>query len=413
MTTHRPFASPPPLTPITAQERIDIIDVLRGFALLGILIVNLPYFAHPIAHAINPPQAPLWDQAATWLVLGVFESKFYVLFSWLFGYGLAIQIRRASARSQSTGRRYIRRLYGLLLLGVLQAVFLFVGDILVSYALIGALIWLVQGWPWRRLMWAGLVWLGLAVLGRLGLVALLSQWPEVLSQIAREADAATASYRGTFLQAAGQRVSDLGYFYLLTIFFTWPSALAMALLGLAAGKQALLDRPEQAWAAARRLLPWAALFGVAGNLAYASISDSWPIWLRVLVTLSEALSAPSLAFCYTLAIWRLTGRPALQRWFAPLRAAGQMSLSNYLGQALICGALFSSWGLGWFDQIGALGCLALALPIYLAQLAISIVWMRSFQHGPVEWLLRAWTYLAWPNWRRTARSDALKRQPSI
>lgn len=413
MTTQTTPIPAAPLTPVPAQERIAIIDVLRGFALLGILVVNLPYFAQPIAHALSPPQDTLWDRTATWLVLGLFESKFYVLFSWLFGYGLAVQLERAHARAQSAGQRYIRRLYGLLCLGVIQAVFLFVGDILVSYALIGAVLWLLHDWPWRRLLWAGLICLGLAVLGRLALLALLNQWPQILTQIAREAGTASANYRGSFLQAAGQRVGDLSYFYLLTIFFTWPSALAMALLGLAAGKQHLLNQPERAWAMARPWLPWALLVGVAGNLAYASVSDAWPLALRVVISLSEALSAPLLAGCYTLAVWRVALRPGLRRFFAPLQAAGQMSLSNYLGQALICCAIFSGWGLGWFDQLGPLGCLVLALPIYVAQLALSSVWMRAFQYGPVEWLLRAWTYLSWPAWRRSAGQPTLKRQSSI
>lgn len=394
-----------------APPRLDALDILRGFALFGILVVNLPFFAQPIYQIAAGSVGTTWlDHAAAALVAFAFEAKFYVLFAWLFGYGMAAQISRASADGVAAGPRYARRLSGLLLFGVLHATLLFVGDILVSYVILGALFWLLRDWPSPRLLRFAVLMLGLAVAGRVALAFAPDALGGDSAQLELLAAEARTHYLGSFGMAVEQRLRDLVAFYSFTPLFNWPTILAMFALGLVAGRAELLRDPERFWAIARRALPWAAPIGIGGNLLYVGIfygglGDIADPTIAALALSAEALSAPALTFCYLCGVIWLARQPRWAQRLAPLRSAGRMSLTNYLGQALICSALFNGWGLGLYGQVGPLGCLLLAPLIFSAQLWLSSLWLRFFRVGPDEWLLRSWTYLRWQPWWA-------KRQPT-
>ncbi|MBC8076543.1 MAG: DUF418 domain-containing protein, partial [Chloroflexales bacterium] len=270
-----------------------------------------------------------------------------------------------------------------------------------------ALLWLMRGWQPRALLLFAAGMLALAVVARIVLGLDTSQTdPQATAQLAQLADDARRNYGGTFVSGVQQRIQDLIVFYLFTPLFNWPTMLAMFALGLAAGKRALFDDLQRFWVLARHALPWALPVGIGGNLLYVILSNtaSAPGVLALALAI-EALAAPALTFCYVAGIIWLTQRPALGRWLAPLRYAGRMSLTNYLGQALICSALFNGWGLGFYGQIGPLGCLLLAPVIYAAQLALSALWLRFFRYGPDEWLLRSWTHLRWQPLRAAPNSQ--------
>jgi uncharacterized protein len=386
--------------PRVAPQRLDALDLLRGFALFGILVVNLPFFAQPIYQiAAGETAGSALDHAAAAFVAFAFEAKFYILFAWLFGYGLATQLARASADQADPGPRYARRLIGLLVFGVLHATLLFVGDILISYVVLGALFWLLRDWPSPWLLRFAAAMLVAAVLGRvvLAYASGLAGGGAELEQLAAEA---RAHYLGGFGSAVEQRLRDLLVFYSFTPLFNWPTILAMFAVGLVAGRAGWLRDPARFRPAARRALPWAALLGIGGNLLYVAIfygglGDPSDAAVAALALSAEALGAPALSFCYLCGVLWLAERQPWQRWLAPLRAPGRMSLTNYLGQALICGAIFNGWGLGLYGQIGPLGCLLLAPAIFGLQLWLSARWLRRFRMGPDEWLLRSWTYLRW------------------
>src|SRR5215217_1488011 len=125
-------------TPISSQERIEILDVLRGLAVCGILIGNVQWFS---GYGMLPPsleaQTPLYDQITRFLVHFLVEGKFYSIFSFLFGFGFALQIARAEERGDTNASLFKRRLFWLLIIGLLHAYLLWAGDILSIYALIG------------------------------------------------------------------------------------------------------------------------------------------------------------------------------------------------------------------------------------------------------------------------------------
>lgn len=361
-------------------ERLTLPDLLRGFALLGILVVNLTFLAHGLDPVPTSLEATPWDRLATWIVRFAFESKFYLLFSFLFGYGLSVQLARAERQDTALGPRYARRLLGLTLFGVLHATCFFMGDILVSYALLGTLLWGLRKHPILFLVRFSLGMLLVAVLGRIVLAVLLSEGTEALTSLAPSVQ---PGYRGTFTDAIQQRLQDLIVFYIFTPLFNWPSALGLFALGLAAGKAQLLEQTERLEHLLRRALPWLLLVGVGGNLLYASRPEHF------VSLVLEAIAAPALSALYLLSI--LTWQHHLS-WLAP---AGQMSLTNYLGQALLASFVFCGWGLGQFGLWGASQLLLFAPLLWGAQLLLSKLWLQRFRQGPDEWLLRCLTYARW------------------
>lgn len=395
-----------------SQSRIDILDSLRGFALLGILAVNLPWFAHSVYR--EPSLDRAGDAAAAWLVAFAGQAKFFVLFSFLFGYGLAVQIERAAARGEQLGPRYGRRLLGIFAFGVVHAVFLFVGDILTLYAALGVVLWLVRRWTVRSLVALAAAALALSVssyaaLGWLDAAASTGGGAEI-ARLAAEADRA---YSGSFLDASRQRLRDLVVVYPFLLLYNGPAALSMFALGLAAGKARLFSTLERHWPRLRRALPPMLALGVVGNAIYATVmtysmvttASSSPAWLTVAAMALAAVAAPALSFAYVVGLISAERAAAeRRRRFEPilraLRAAGRMSLTNYMGQSILAGFLFLGWGLGLYGRVGLLGCLLLTPVIFGVLVAFSSWWLRRFRNGPEEWLLRSWTYGRWMPFRQ-------------
>lgn len=387
------------------EGRIDALDALRGFALFGIFVVNLEWFANPV-YALGAGRAYAGlDAAAAWVVAFAFQAKFFVLFSFLFGYGLAVQLAGAEGRGEALGPRYARRLGGLLAFGVLHATCLFVGDILVSYALLGAALWALRAWSPGRLarFAAGLV--GAAVLAHAALALGAAPDAAAAADFARRADEARRHYLGSFADAAGQRVRDLALVAVFTPLFNWPTAMAMFALGLGAGRARVVAELPRHLPPLRRLLPWALALGVAGNAAYATFADSASAApaLAAASFVGLAVSAPALSFVYAMAVVRAARSPRLARYMEPLRAAGRMSLTNYLAQAVVASLLFNGYGLGWYGRVGPAALLVVAAVVFGGQLALSSWWLARFRFGPDEWLLRCWTYGRWEPIRRGAR----------
>jgi uncharacterized protein len=365
------------------ENRLSILDLLRGFALLGILIVNLPFLSHGLVPVAPIFERTLGDQAVVWLGRFAFEAKFYLLFSFLFGYGLSVQLARADTTKTALGPRYARRLLGLALLGVVHATCFFVGDILVSYALLGSILWGLRHKTPQQLIRIAIAMLILAVLCRFVLLALIASHPSA-APITLD-----PGYRGDFLDGMRQRLQDLIVFYVFTPLFNWPSALGLFALGLAAGKKKIFEDLAALERSLMRVFFGLLILGVGGNALYASFPDT--LWTLPL----DAVAAPALSALYVLLVLKARHRLG---WLA---SAGQMSLSNYLGQALIASLVFCGWGFGQFGHWGALQVLLFALVVWIHQVWISHYWLIFFRYGPDEWLLRCLTYGRWEPLRKS------------
>ena len=382
-----------PAAPVTVPRgdagevrRSGFADALRGFALVGICVVNLPWLAS--SPPAPPDGRPFLDAAARFLVSALFEGKFFVLFSLLFGFGFQRQLARVRAGAAAPWS-YARRLIGLLSLGVLHAVLFYVGDILVTYALLGAALWLVRDLPDARLL---AIARACAVLAAAAFALLSWGGSGTYDAAAAAADAAAArrAYGGGFAEALARRAQDLPWAATIVLLFNWPLAFAAFCVGLVAGRRGLLDDPARLADALPpvRLL---AAGAVVGNLAAAASYRLPGGWLAASAGALLAVGAPCLSALYALALARAWRVPRARAWLeACLAPGGRMSLSNYLGQSVAANAVFAGWGLGLYGSLGAAALLPLALAIAAAGLAASFFWLRRFRTGPAEWLLRAW-----------------------
>lgn len=370
------------------MTRRDYADALRGFALIGICAVNLPFMAWGLLPFPEP--SSIQDSAARALVVGAFEAKFFILFSFLFGFGLALQSRAEAAGTLAAGA-YPRRLWGLLLLGLAHGSLLFPGDILTSYALLGALFWRLRSASDRGMVRLALVG-GILAFPAFGALDFLSQTGGVPTP--EEAAAMIAAYRGGWGDLITQRVGDWLLVSLLVLpLYNWPMALAAFALGTLAGRKNLLADPAKIIGFCRRYR-WPLWAGaILGNgIAVAGLllgSDRLPISLPGL-----ALGGPCLAVIYAGGLAHLS-----ESWiYRRLAEAGQVSLSLYLGQSLAANGLMH--GLDLFARLGPLACFGLALVLASGLILLAGPWLRVFRYGPAEWLLRCWTYRAWLAFRR-------------
>lgn len=400
--------------PTQPSERIDVIDILRGFAIFGILLVNMIYFAWPIYFEVLDftPWISAIDRAASTFITFFGEAKFFTLFSMLFGLGLALQMQRAEAKGINLVPLYARRLLVLLLIGAAHAFLFWWGDILIYYALLGfALLLFRKTQPRRLLTWA-FIFLALPLLlntAMVGLMELARSTPEGAAElqsvlVETEAgylegyDRALEVYGGSsFTAMIPQRIGDwvfatMGVLLNGMLFVVF----AMFLVGLYVGKRRLLHDAAQHLPLFRRVFGWGALIGIIGNLLYITLaraaSPLEPSWWALLGLVGYLLGAPALSMTYASGIVLLTQSNAWHKRLKPLAAVGRTALSNYLLQTLVCTTLFYGYGLGLYGRVGPALGLVFTVVIFALQIPLSNWWVKHFRFGPLEWLWRCLTY---------------------
>ncbi|OZB51952.1 MAG: hypothetical protein B7X38_10925 [Stenotrophomonas sp. 14-69-23] len=389
------------------DERIATLDVLRGLALLGILLMNMEAFVGPLDLSTSGID-PHWQGVDRWADAFVYifvQGKFFTLFSLLFGAGFAVMAQRAEVAGRDFTRFYLRRSLGLLGIGLVHALLLWSGDILVVYALLSFLLLAFREAPRAWLPVMGV----LAYLAAIGLMLLLGALmllvpDEVTAAQATHAQAAIEAQRqayghGTYGQAVLQRLRDFGA-SLGALLVVGPQVLGMFLIGSWFARSGAIAHPG----AHQRLFTWLRRGALPLGLALMLACTWYQPWLapgRFDLRSAAVYGGSALAgllMCLGYLAWGVRWSHAL-RWLAP---AGRMALSNYLGQSLVCTLLFYGYGLGWFEQMGRAWQLLFAVALFAAQVALSRAWLRHFRFGPMEWLWRAITYWRWPPLRRDA-----------
>jgi uncharacterized protein len=395
------------------------VDVLRGFAIFGILLVNMAYFKTPmllqVTHVRWWPD-PL-NVAVTTLIRYFAEGKFVLIFSLLFGLGLALQMERAKARGVPLVPVYMRRLLVLLAIGWTHAFLVWFGDILAPYALIGFLLLLFRKCrPATLTVWTiVLLCVPLLLVGALtGLVWFGMQSPaapEMEEQFALQAeqtrlmiDRAQEAYSGgSFLEVTRQRINDVLTYY--SYVWVWgPGILAWFLVGLNLGRRRFFHRLDERVAFLRSAAFWFLVVGVVGNAIYAvGVARSNPLvptatgWVA---HLAGAIGIPAMSFFYVATIALLWQRGRWRRRLSRLAPVGRMALTNYLLQSAICTTIFYSHGLGLFGRVPASAGLLVTIAVFALQVPASAWWLRRFRFGPAEWVWRSLTYLEPQPFRR-------------
>lgn len=402
------------IAPTQPRERIVIVDILRGFAIFGILLVNMMIFAAPVYRFVletSPWPDPV-NQAAANFIRFTAEGKFFTMFSLLFGLGLTMQMSRAESRGVRFVPLYLRRMFILLLFGLAHVLLFWPGDILTYYAILGTLLLFFRKRSPRTLViWAVILLIIPMVLnaGLFGLVALAGSTPESAALIDEQMAQTIAEYKtsyqealrvyteGSFAEMAIQRLQDYAFstmgIFLNGMFFV---ILAMFLLGLYVGRRRLLHDIPANLPFFRRVMRWSLVVGLGANLLYVWLNTlinpaefSLPLLLSVV---SFVIGAPALCLFYVTALIRLTQNQIWQQRLMPLAAVGRTALSNYLLQTLICTTIFYGYGLGLMGQVGPALGLLLSITIFMVQIIISNWWVQRFRFGPMEWLWRTATY---------------------
>jgi uncharacterized protein len=393
-----------------AVGRLVAIDALRGFALLGILLVNQAAFRSGVAGMMpgGGLGAAGWsttavDAAIQWLVAG----KFILIFAFMFGWGVHTQ----AARGEGFRGRYLRRLVGLLLLGVVHAAFFFAGDILAVYALLGFFMLrpVRRDWPVAKLVRSAAILLAVQAIILLGLAVAMAALPGDDVSFVEEARRSAEVYRtADFWSVTTHRLGEFAAFAMVaTLAMLGWGLLAMFRLGLAGAKTFAQGGLEAMRPAARRVL-WPALIGgLAANGVCAAVAASLPEpWALSALLAQIALAAPILSLGYLAAAVLILSTPAGERLTPVLGTAGRMSLSIYIGQSVIMSLLYHGYGLGLAAWIGSAGSVLVCLVVYAALIVSSRLWLGAFRIGPLEWVLRSFTEWRWVALRPSSDASA-------
>jgi len=383
-------------------QRIETLDVLRGVAVFGILLANVlvffGLFVMPPDRAAALTTARL-DNVALFFDKVFVDGKFYSVFSLLFGIGFGLQLARGGDAALP---RFKRRLRILLAIGAVHAVFIWAGDILMLYALLGfTLPWFARKSNRELLRWTMIL---LAVPTALYMVA-LAAWTLLASgAMPTPADAGIpAKILASFAAMGRGGVQDAFKGNLVFLAIRWadlfatvrfPKVLGMFLLGLWAVRSGLARTPANHRSTLVRwsLLGWSV--GLPANVIAALALLRWPYLPPslggLLGVVGQGVGVPMLALGYaaTVGLLVVDGR-RLITLFAPV---GRMALTNYLVHSLVCVTLSYGFGLGLWWRIGAATAMAIAAGLIVVQIPLSAWWLSRFRFGPVEWIWRRLTY---------------------
>ncbi|MGH9530884.1 MAG: DUF418 domain-containing protein [Terriglobales bacterium] len=387
--------------PVSSEERIPLLDALRGFALCGILIINIKAFsglnyaldASPDAVARFGPGVPLVVFLTTLLA----EGKFYSIFSFLFGLGFSIQLSRGEGKPAWL-RLYARRLWILFLIGIVHAYALWTGDILRFYAILGFALLLFRNMqPNTILAWALVLLLVPIPFYAACYVVAPGFDTDQLVPNALPLETVMHLYAtGSYPVILGANLEDtlFGYIYM---FFTgrFFKHFAMFLVGLWVGRLRILHHPERHRTLFKRVL-WAGLImGLSGGMVYAAAA--WKIRPfspeGIYWSIAYAIGIHPMAVAYVAGFALLWQRNAWQRLRFRLVPMGRMALTNYLMQTMLALGIYYGYGLGWYGHMSILLTMLLVLPsILLTQMLLSTWWLQHFRYGPMEWIWRQATY---------------------
>ena len=405
--------------PVTASERLETLDVLRGFALLGILAMNIRAMAAPFSTYMYPYAMFEYtgtNRAAYIATSVLFDLKMMGLFSMLFGAGVLLYAAKSTATGSPPRGLWFRRMVWLLVIGLIHADLIWDGDILVPYALCGILLlWWVRRLP----AWA----LFTGSVGLLAVGALLSIGHGIAWEAMPEAERAreAALWMPTREQAGSQLTRLLGsytdvvayraplVFMVQTLyfafFFFWRCS-GMMLLGMALYKWGFLDgrRAIRGYALTAAIcIPAGLALAWFGTVALERVGFRMPE--RTTADLWNYVGAVLASVGYAGALILLVKRSVLARLRKAFAAVGQMAFTNYLLQSVITAVLFLGWGFGFAGQADYAQQLLVVAAIWALQIVISPIWLARYRFGPAEWLWRSLTYWQRQPMRRDPQSQ--------
>ena len=375
------------MTTQLSKARDSAPDVLRGFALLGIIMVNLAFFSNDPSEGIgNESMSGLGNSLAGFLVFTLFEGKFFLIFSFLFGYSSHYII---GLNGKSTPR-WVRRAVVLIIFGTLHFSLLWHGDILFLYGSLGLILTLFFKRSDKFIkIWATSIYATFSFF--LILLALLGQiYPEPIRSNPI-ADAFTQVMQsGGYLDSIPARIDIWTQTIALELLIQGAPVFVAFLLGLLAARKSALSSGSKTL----RLdvmtkyglglgLPIQVLAGIIFTVNENSINRSESLYFWMLV--ASLIFAPLLSMGYIGLVLQQLEKS--NQWLMQLSFPGRMSLTNYISQSLVLSLIYGSWGLGLFQKIEFWNSFLIAILVWFSLLLISKFWLTRFSKGPAEWLL--------------------------
>ncbi|WP_059102855.1 DUF418 domain-containing protein [Shouchella shacheensis] len=395
--------------PTLDKDRIQSLDIMRGFALLGILLANSVIFQYGMAGttSFGPVAIDLYpngsvDRATHFIIQLFVDGSFYTLFSFLFGYGMALQKERLLARNVNFSAIYWRRTILLLVFGLLHLFLLWRGDILVGYALAAMILFVFLLLPTRAIGIVAIVWLSLfastALLPPVDAELMTSGYPEDEAQVlAHGSYAEVVQFR---LNNDLGGITDIGFpFWIGESLFQFTTVLGvfgMFLAGAYTARKKWLENPSEHTKLFAYLLVGTGVLGLAAKLPHALSTD----YNTQLEYLSQLAGAPLVAMFYATSVVLLANSRVFWRLLSPLAVIGRMAFSNYILQSLVFTTLFYGYGVGMFAELGLFYGALLALAFFVVQVLVSNLWLSVFRIGPLEYIWRMGTYLSLPRLKR-------------
>lgn len=400
-----------PATPL--PRRILTLDAVRGVAVMGILLLNIIDFAMPGYAYVDPHFYGGADGADWWawaLVYVLFDGKMRGLFTMMFGASTILIAERAEAVAHGPATTHYARLAVLFLFGMAHAYLIWAGDILVLYAVCGAIVFLAWRWRSGALIFAGvcllLLKLAFGMMAYGGANALeaaayapaasaeaKAEWNDLIRTAApgpATAAADLAAYRGSYAEAFAARRETAWQTQTIADVQALPDTLALMLIGMALYRSGFFSGR---WSA--QAYRGIAIGGVAVCVPLYIPIVRWidathfsPVTRVMTDAVQLTLLRPflSLAEASLVVLFMMSGR---WRWLADrITAVGRMAFSNYLGTSIVCTLIFNGYGLGWFGYLSRWQCYLVVIALWVLMLLWSKAWLDHFHYGPFEWLWR-------------------------
>ena len=415
--------------PVTLKERVNSVDVLRGVALLGIMVINIEFFALPAVIYFNPSLSGGFEglNLLTWK----FSSTFFLhkmmgIFSMLFGAGLVLMYDRFEAKKIKFGSFYYRRIFWLLIIGLVHSYLIWYGDILVTYAICGLLLFLFRRRSPRFLIIFAIIFFSIGMLLQFGSgyqfqwlrsaavevaqaevageqieaykYEMADIWDEMSGMLIPtegEIESEIEAYKGGYSSNMTHRIPETIMMQTQALgFMMFWRAMGLMLLGMALLKMGILS--------AMRSMKFYIILAVIGyglgvpisviasngmiennfDIVHVFMVGNQLIYVSFLLITFGHISVVMLIFKLSL----------LKKLTHSLSCVGRMALTNYLLQSIICTTIFYGFGLGWFNNFGRFELIFFIFPIWILQLLVSPWWLKRFKFGPVEWIWRSLTY---------------------
>lgn len=408
-----------PWAPIDPTKRIEAVDMVRGFALFGVLLVNMFNFGSGGLFWNEPIDEFAWSVKRFF-----FETKSWRLFSFLFGFGFALQLIRATELGANFATVYLRRLIILFVIGAGHAM-IYDGDILMQYAELGLLLILFRNVSPKLLLVLSVSLVALFPIGRAATSLLEPTETAPTADYAFRLEAAKVEmeeYRQTHYYAVGSMGEVLREnAYLENPFHrplgpeASPAVFAMFLLGLYAGRRRIFHDIPKHTQLIRKMFWWGLPTGLVSMAAerILNATTGYEVFGEQQATIVPqffgdlifAYGSTLLALGYAAGITLLAQQDLGKRLLAPLEAAGRMALTVYLSGSFMFGALFYGFAFGQAFYLGPAAVTGYAVLFFAIQIVFAFWWTNRFRFGPMEWLWRALTYVSFPSMRLQERSQ--------